>query len=115
MNLWICSKDLKNIIKMEIQEILNYYLYEDTKRLEISFRLTIDSEDEVRNDIINLDVAEEFGYELVKDTLSFFDLSDDDEEDEFDDFETIDEDILLNFLNEYYVVYSDKLPKSELL
>jgi hypothetical protein len=42
-------------------------------------------------------------------------LSDDDEEDEFDDFETIDEDILLNFLNEYYVVYPDKLPKSELL
>ena len=38
---------------MEIQEILNYYLYEDTKRLEISFRLTIDSEDEVRNNIIN--------------------------------------------------------------
>ena len=103
---------------MEIQEILNYYLYEDTKRLEISFRLTIDSEDDVRNDIINLDVAEEFGYELVKDTLSFFDLSDDDEKDEFDnfeDFDTIDEDVLQNFLNEYYVVYPDKLPKSELV
>jgi hypothetical protein len=98
---------------MEIQEIVNYYLYEDTKRLEVSFRLTSDSEDEIRNDIINLDEAEEFGYELVKDSLSFFDLADDDEDD-FEDFETIDEDILQNFLNEYYVVYPDKLPKSEL-
>jgi hypothetical protein len=98
---------------MEIQEIVNYYLYEDTKRLEVSFRLTSDTEDEIRNDIINLDEAEEFGYELVKDSLSFFDLADDDEDD-FEDFETIDEDILQNFLNEYYVVYPDKLPKSEL-
>ena len=99
---------------MEIQEIVNYYLYEDTKRLEISFRLTSDMEDEIRNDVINLDEAEEFGYELVKDTLSFFDLSDEEEEEDFDDFETIDEDVLQNFLNEYYVVYPDKLPKSEL-
>ena len=99
---------------MEIQEIVNYYLYEDTKRLEISFRLTSDMEDEIRNDVINLDEAEEFGYELVKDTLSFFDLSDEDEEEDFDDFDAIDEDVLQNFLNEYYVVYPDKLPKSEL-
>lgn len=99
---------------MEIQEIVNYYLYEDTKRLEVSFRLTSDTEDEIRNDIINLDEAEEFGYELVKDSLSFFDLADDDEDD-FEDFETIDEDILQNFLNEYYIVYPDKLPKSELV
>jgi hypothetical protein len=99
---------------MEIQEIVNYYLYEDTKRLEVSFRLTSDTEDEIRNDIINLDEAEEFGYELVKDSLSFFDLADD-EEDDFEDFETIDEDILQNFLNEYYIVYPDKLPKSELV
>jgi hypothetical protein len=99
---------------MEIQEIVNYYLYEDTKRLEVSFRLTSDTEDEIRNDIINLDEAEEFGYELVKDSLSFFDLADD-EEDDFEDFETIDEDVLQNFLNEYYIVYPDKLPKSELV
>ena len=99
---------------MEIQEIVNYYLYEDTKRLEVSFRLTSDTEDEIRNDIINLDEAEEFGYELVKDSLSFFDLADDDEND-FEDFETIDEDVLQNFLNEYYIVYPDKLPKSELV
>lgn len=99
---------------MEIQEIVNYYLYEDTKRLEVSFRLTSDTEDEIRNDIINLDEAEEFGYELVKDSLSFFDLADDDDDD-FEDFETIDEDILQNFLNEYYIVYPDKLPKSELV
>jgi hypothetical protein len=101
---------------MEILEIVNYYLYEDTKRLEVSFRLTSDTEDEIRNDILNLDEAEEFGYELVKDTLSFFDVSDEEEDDDdFEDFDTIDEDVLQNFLNEYYVVYPDKLPKSELV
>ena len=100
---------------MEIQEIVDYYIYEDTKRLEVSFRLTYDSDDVVRNDIVNLDEAEEFGYELISDTLSFFDLTEEDHEDDFEDFQTVDEDLLLNFLNEYYVVYPDKLPKSELL
>jgi len=100
---------------MEIQEIVDYYIYEDTKRLEVSFRLTYDSDDVVRNDIVNLDEAEEFGYELISDTLSFFDLTEEDNEDDFEDFQTVDEDLLLNFLNEYYVVYPDKLPKSELL
>jgi len=100
---------------MEIQEIVDYYIYEDTKRLEVSFRLTYDSDDVVRNDIVNLDEAEEFGYELISDTLSFFDLTEEDNEDDFEDFQMVDEDLLLNFLNEYYVVYPDKLPKSELL
>ena len=31
---------------MEVKEILSYYFDQDTKRLDVSFRLTIDSEDE---------------------------------------------------------------------
>ena len=67
---------------MEIQELISYYLYEDTKRIEVSFRLTIDSEDEIRNDIINLDEAEEFGYDLIQENLDFFQYDDEFEEDE---------------------------------
>ena len=99
---------------MEIQELISYYLYEETKRIEVSFRLTLDSEDEIRNDIINLDEAKDFGYELLQDTFDFFDPDDDFEED-FEDFQTIDEDILLSFLNEYYVVNPEKLPKVEII
>ena len=31
---------------MEIVDLITYYIYEDTKRMEVSFRLNIDSEDE---------------------------------------------------------------------
>ena len=33
---------------------------------------------------------------------------------EEEDFETIDEDTLISYLNEYYIVNPDRLPKSEL-
>ena len=100
---------------MEVREIISYYIYEDTKRMEITFRLTIDSEDEVRNDIINLDDSKEFGYNLIEESYDFFDMLDyeDDEDDFEDDFPTIDEDLLFSFLNEYYIVNPDKLPKVE--
>jgi len=102
---------------MEIVEIISYYIYEDTKRMEVSFRLNIDSEDEMRSDVINLDESKEYGYKIVEENLDFFDLSDYDE-DEFEDqedFQSVDEDTLLQFLNEYYIVNPDKLPKPEFI
>ena len=99
---------------MEIRELVSYYIYEDTKRIEVAFRLTLDSEDEVRNDIINLEEAEEFGYKLINDNNDFFQF-DDEEEEDFDDFIDMDEDLLINFLNEYYIVNPTKLPKTEIL
>jgi hypothetical protein len=99
---------------MEIQEIISYYLYEETKRLEVSFRLSIDSDDEIRNDVINLDDSKEFGYKLIEESLDFFTFDEEIEEDE-EDFQTIDEDALLSFLNEFYIVYPDKLPKTEII
>jgi hypothetical protein len=99
---------------MEIRELVTYYIYEDTKRIEVTFRLTLDSEDEVRNDIINLEEAEEFGYKLINDNNDFFQF-DDEEEEDFDDFIDMDEDLLINFLNEYYIVNPTKLPKTEIL
>lgn len=99
---------------MEIRELVSYYIYEDTKRIEVTFRLTLDSEDEVRNDIINLEEAEEFGYKLINDNNDFFQF-DDEEEEDFDNFIDMDEDLLINFLNEYYIVNPTKLPKTEIL
>jgi len=100
---------------MEIQEIVSYYIYEDSNTIEVSFRLSIDSEDEVRNDIINLNEAKDFGFDLIQENYDFLtEYVEDDEFDDFDDeFKTVDEDILMNFMNEYYIINPDRLPKSE--
>ena len=66
------------------------------------------------DDIINLEEAEEFGYKLINDNNDFFQF-DDEEEEDFDDFIDMDEDLLINFLNEYYIVNPTKLPKTEIL
>ena len=100
---------------MEINEIVSYYIHEDTRRLEVSFKLINDNDDEVRNDIINIDEAEDFGYNLIQEGFDLFDDEDtDDDFDDFDDFESIDEETLITYLNEYYIVNPTKLPKPEL-
>ena len=100
---------------MEIVDLISYYIYEDTKRMEVSFRLNIDPEDEMRSDIINLDETKEYGYNIIEESLDFFDLSDyeEDDLDDIEDFQSVDEDTLIQFLNEYYIVNPDKLPKVE--
>jgi hypothetical protein len=100
---------------MEINEIVSYYIHEDTRRLEVSFKLVNDNDDEVRNDIINIDEAEDFGYNLIQEGFDLFNDEDtDDDFDDFDDFESIDEETLITYLNEYYIVNPNKLPKPEL-
>lgn len=99
---------------MEIKEIISYYLNGDTNIIEVSFRTIDDEEDVFRNDTIDYDVVEEYGFDLVTESFDFFG---DDEEFEGDIFEEekieLDEDELTVFLNEYYLVNPSKLPKSE--
>lgn len=98
---------------MEIKEILSYFLNNETNILEVSFR-TIDDSDEVfRSDSIDYDIVEDYGFDLETETFDFFD---DELDEDFDDKEEIelDEDELIVFLNEYYTVNPEKLPKSEL-
>jgi hypothetical protein len=103
---------------MEIQELIFYYLHENTKTLEVNFRLTIDSEEEFRSDIIDLTESESFGYNIISDNLDILnEFIDEDYEDnyEFADFDLVDEESLISFLNEYYIVNPNKLPKSEII
>jgi hypothetical protein len=103
---------------MEIQELIFYYLHEDTRTLEVNFRLSIDSEDEFRSDIIDLTETDDFGYNVIMDDLEILnDYSDEDiiDEDEWGDIDLIDEDNLISFLNEYYIVNPSKLPNSQLV
>lgn len=100
---------------MEIQEIVSYYLFEDSRKVEVSFRLTIDSEDEIRNDIIDVDEAKDFGYILIEEEIDDLFIDDDDSEFYDDEFITVDEIQLLDFLNEYYIVNPNQLPKIEII
>ena len=103
---------------MEVQELIFYYLQVDTRTLEVNFRLTIDSEEEFRSDIIDLTETDNFGYNVIMDDLEILnDYLDEDivDEDEWGDVDMIDEENLISFLNEYYIVNPNKLPKSQII
>jgi hypothetical protein len=97
---------------MEIQELIFFYLHEKTATIEVQFRLNIDSEEEIRTDNIDLNEASDFGYELI---LEENYIDEDEEELYWLDSPSIDEDNLRLFLNEYYVINPEKIPKPELI
>lgn len=99
---------------MEIKEIISYYLNGDTNIIEVSFRTIDDEEDVLRNDTIDYTIVEEYGFDLVTESFDFFGDDEDFEENIFEK-ETIelDEDELIVFLNEYYLINPSQLPKSE--
>jgi hypothetical protein len=98
---------------MEIKEIVSYYFNSEKNLLEVSFRTIEDDEDVVRIDTINYDVVESYGFDLITESFDFFD--DDLEEDSYDDEEKVelDEDELMSFLNEYYIVNPNSIPQPE--
>jgi len=97
---------------MEIKEIVSYFLNSETNILEVSFRTIEDSEEVFRNDSIDYTIVEDYGFDLVTESFDFFD---EEFEDEIIDEEKVelDEDELIIFLNEYYTINPDSLPKSE--
>lgn len=102
---------------MEISEILNYNINIKSNILDVSFRTIDDAEDEQRTDKIDYSLVEEYGHDITTGDFNFFeDIDDDDDyEDESDyDFEediTVDEEELISFLNEYYLVNPENIPK----
>lgn len=103
---------------MEIQELVYFYILEESRTIEVSFRLTTDGEDELRTDFIEISEAEDFGYNIITEELDFMnDYIDDEDEmgEDWSDILNIDEDNLISFLNEFYVINPQKLPKAELI
>jgi hypothetical protein len=97
---------------MEIKEIVSYYFNNETNLVDVSFRTIEDEEDVVRIDTINYNVIESYGFDLITDSFDFFD--DDLEDDLFEETKIeLDEDILISFLNEYYIVNPDSIPDPE--
>ena len=102
---------------MEIKELTSYYLNESLEILEVTFRTTLDSEDEIREDKIPFEEIRDFGYDFVtKDTTNYRNILDEEyDEDEYDDDELfVDEDEVTSFLNEYYLIFPSKLPNADL-
>lgn len=98
---------------MEIKEIVSYFLNTDSNILEVSFR-TIEDDDEVmRTDSIDYSLVDDYGFDLVTESFDFFD--DDFEDDEVLSMEKVELDVdeLTTFLNEYYTINPESLPKSE--
>jgi len=100
---------------MEIKEIVSYFLNVESNILDVSFRTIEDNDDVLRTDNINYSIVEDYGFELVTESFDFFDEEfDDDEIYESDEKVELDESELLTFLNEYYTINPDYLPKPEL-
>lgn len=97
---------------MEIIEIISYHVNNSDDTIEVKFRLSDDAESEIRVDEIPLSEADDFGFNLILEDFDFF--NEDEENDNIIDANEVDEDELLSFLNEYYMVYPDKLPSKDL-
>ena len=89
---------------MEIKELTAFFVDKETNILDVTFRLIDDSDDIIRQDQIDYDLAEEYGYSIVPNHLSIPD--DESIDNDIDEFEDIDVDKieLINFLTEYYTV-----------
>ena len=97
---------------MEIKEIVSYFLNAETNILEVSFRTIDDNEEVLINDNIDYTIVGVYGFDLVTESFDFFGEEFEDELFEEKKVE-LDEDELVIFLNEYYTINPDTLPRAE--
>ena len=100
---------------MEIKELESFYINETSQTLDVTFRILSDNDDEIRTDQIELSETKTFGYDFSKDETD--DFWEEDEEDYFDTYGEefdMDEEEIISFLNEYYLIYPKRLPEAQL-
>jgi hypothetical protein len=99
---------------MEINELVSYFFNSETNIIEVSFRTINDPDDMIRIDSIDFSIAEDYGFDLIVENFDFFDdeLFDEIEENEIKI--ELDEDELITFLNEYYIVNPESIPSPEI-
>ena len=103
---------------MEIREIIETSVKEPI--IEVKFRLATDSDEVMRTVEFQLDEIEDYGYNILTEDFDLFDIDDWDEEDdefEYSDDEidelNVDEEELIAFMNEYFLI-NDHVPPAEL-
>ena len=97
---------------MEIVEIISYFVNHSTDTIDVRFRFNDEEEDEIRVDVIDLKESDDFGYTLIVEDFDLF-MDDEDEDDNILE-DNVDEIELLAFLNEYYLIYPEKIPQKDL-
>ena len=98
---------------MEVIEVISHYIDKTQNLISVEFKMMGDDDDMVREDFIEYSFYEEFGFDHTKDFKIFEDVMEEDEWKD-DEYDYIDDDNLLSFLNEYYIVFPKKIPKSEI-
>ena len=96
---------------MEVAEIISHHIDKIQNIIIVEFKLFGDDDDIVREDFIEYSFFEEFGFDNNNTDLDFL-IEEDEWEDDDVDYIT-NEESLISFLNEYYVVYPKKLPKTQ--
>jgi hypothetical protein len=100
---------------MEIKELESFYVNEPSQTLDVTFRILSDSDDEIRTDQITLEEVKTFGYNITENVDDFYDDEDEDDVYLFGSIEDdLDEQEVISFLNEYYLIYPNNLPGAEL-
>lgn len=102
---------------MEIREIIETTVKQPI--IEVKFRLDTDSDEVMRTVEFQITEIEEYGYTILTEDFDLFDIDewDDDDDfeysdDEFDDL-NVDEEELISFMNEYFLI-NDHVPPAEL-
>ena len=102
---------------MEVREIVETVLREPI--LEVRFRLDLDSDDVIRVSEFVISEIEDYGYSVVTEDFDLFGMDEDwDEDEEYDydwdndDSKVIDEEELLAFMNEFFMI-NGNIPEAE--
>ena len=97
---------------MEVVEIVGHYIDKNQNLINVEFRLIGDEDDIIREDLIEYSFFEEFGFDNSKNFDIFEEVLDEEDEWGDDEYDYINEENLISFLNVYYIVYPKKLPKA---
>lgn len=97
---------------MEIKEIVSYTVLPSANILEVSFRTIEDGDDHIRNVEIEYNEVSNYGFELETESIDFFFDDDDDFEKVDSESVELDEEELVTFLNEYFLLNPEKLPEA---
>lgn len=102
---------------MEVKEIITYFINESTQTLDVSFRCINDSYDEIRQDHIEVKEVWDMAYDYILNQDPMFEDSEEDGDNYYFQFDSVFDDNLMyeviSFLNEYYMVYPERVPKVE--
>jgi UDP-N-acetylglucosamine 2-epimerase len=99
---------------MEVREIISSFINKESNILKVEFRFIGD--EGVRQDFIEFEYVQEFGYDNSNIMDVFESLGMDDEWDDWDSDDSegfMDDETIISFLNEYYIVFPEKIPDEE--